>query len=80
MRTTWGVVKISGSLFPSLRKLHEVTMCQGLVSLVALYLFLRIQMYDAAKEFIILPLLDPIVIPLDIDRTVVIIQFEDSPP
>ena len=59
MHTTWGVVKISGSLLPSLRNLHEGTTRTGLVSLVALDLLFRRRNDAAAVEkFIILPMLD----------------------
>ena len=75
MLTTWGVVKISGSLIPSLINLHEGTTCKGLVSLVSLYLFLRIRTAAAAEEFILLPLFDPdfidlaLVLSIDIQQT-----------
>ena len=64
MRTTWGVVKISGSLIPSLQKLYEGTTCKGLVSLVALDIFLRRRTTASAEEFILLPLLDPVFLDL----------------
>ena len=58
MRTTWGVVKILGSLLPFFRNILEGTTCQGLVSLVDSDLFLRRQTAAAAEE-VLLPLLDP---------------------
>ena len=58
MRTTWGFAKISGTLLPFLINLHEGTTLQGLVSLVALDLFLRKRTAAAAEEFILPRLLD----------------------
>ena len=74
MRTTRGVVNISGSLLPFLGL--EGTACQGMVSLVAPYFIIRRRTADVAEEFL-LPLG---FVPLDIDRTIVIINLEDSPP
>ena len=81
MHTIWGVVKISGSLLPSLRNLHEGTTSQGLVYLVALDLFLRRLTADKAEEFILLPLLDPdfldlaLVLFIDIQQTGNIVAY-----
>ena len=58
MHTTWGFVKILGSLLPFLRKLFEGTTCQVLVALVAPDLILRRQPAAAVEE-VILHLLDP---------------------
>ena len=58
MRTTWGVVNISGSLIPFIRKLLKGTTCQVLVALVAPDLILRRRTAAAAEE-VLLPLIDP---------------------
>ena len=55
MRTTHGVVNISGSLLPFLRL--DGTTCQGLIALVATDLIF-IRLTAAASEEVLLPLLD----------------------
>ena len=56
MRTTRGVVNISGSLLPFLGL--EGTTCQGLVALVAPDFIIRRRTAAAAEE-VLLPLLKP---------------------